>query len=783
MKIERSKTVPAVREKCNYPQGLFIFVFLILFFLAGTFCLGVTSKITRHNNGAEFASGETKDVVIGSKGTIQLGRAAEVIVEKFEDVWSINSIAVKDGTVFVGTSPNGDIYEYSLGKLNKIYPVESKQTKKTQGKKPKDINEPNDVNTVEIKQYLANEHVFAMAIDVSGRLLAGISGNDSRLMRLEGGKMVTIFKPEGAKYIFAITVDDGGDIYLGTGPEGRIYHLDSLGKNAEVIYKALDKNILSLAVGRDGFVYAGGDGRGLIYKINPKSKTATILYDSDQDEITGLLFLSDAEFSNKTGLQKSGKTSGCLYAIATSANIVLTRKRFGENVPPMGRPEVKLKEGKSGDETSDGGLKLNIANTKKEDSSKVVQIQTAFAEKGAAPGRASYLYKITSEGYVEEIFNKPLVLFALAFQNSELLIGTGNNAELFSVDPAAEQEKIIYADKHASQITAIAVLGKDIYLGTSNPAKLIKLSGGFAAKGVYTSPLIDAEQPAKWGKLQIEADIPQGCKIKVSSRSGNVGDVNDKTFSAWTEAVEITQPVQLQCPVGRFGQYMLELESDKGVKSPLIREVAVASTVPNLAPKVQEVNVNRSETVGTQGVFKISYKAEDGNGDTLIYKIEFRKVGRTNWIKLKDEVEEGNIEWDGKMVEDGRYEIRVTASDERSNTDATKLTDSRISEHVVVDNTGPVISNSAITQNNDKTVTLKFKAIDALSVIGKVNYTIDSNAKWIGVVPDDQVYDTTEEDFTIQTEKLGAGEHIITIKASDDVGNTTYKTFEVNING
>jgi hypothetical protein len=28
--------------------------------------------------------GRTKDVVVGSEGTLQLGRAAEVIVEKFE---------------------------------------------------------------------------------------------------------------------------------------------------------------------------------------------------------------------------------------------------------------------------------------------------------------------------------------------------------------------------------------------------------------------------------------------------------------------------------------------------------------------------------------------------------------------------------------------------------------------------------------------------------------------------------------------------------------------------
>ena len=361
-----------------------------------------------------------------------------------------------------------------------------------------------------------------------------------------------------------------------------------------------------------------------------------------------------------------------------------------------------------------------------------------------------------------------------------MLVGTGSDAQLFTVDPASEQQAIIYKDEQASQITALAVAHEDVYLGTANPAKLMKLGTGLAREGTYASDLIDAEQPAKWGKLQIEADIPKGCKVLAASRSGNVKDVNDPTFSDWTELVEVTEPIQLRCPLGRFCQYKLVLQSEDGNKSPLIKEVAVASSVPNLAPEVKSVSVDR--IAQKQGVFKISYKAEDDNGDELIYKIDFRKVGRTNWIELKDELEESSFEWDSKTVEDGRYEVRVTASDERENNTDTKLTGSRISEPVVIDNTGPVVAKHAIEQV-DKTITLKLQGTDEFSVIGKLDYTIDSNAKWIGAIPDDQIYDTTEEDFTIVIGKLEVGEHIITVRISDDVGNTTYKTFEVKVNG
>ncbi len=196
--------------------------------------------------------------------------------------------------------------------------------------------------------------------------------------------------------------------------------------------------------------------------------------------------------------------------------------------------------------------------------------------------------------------------------------------------------------------------------------------------------------------------------------------------------------------------------------------------------------VGRIEAPGKTGVFKIAYKTKDDNGDKLIYMIEFRKAGRTNWVELKDQLEADNFEWDGKTVEDGRYEVRVTASDERSNTSATKLTGSRISDPVVIDNTGPAIKDIKVTsvvKDNAPRRVIEFKVSDELSVIGQLEYTIDSNTDWIGTVPNDLVYDTTDEDFTIEInakEKLPKGEHIITIKVSDAVGNTTYKTLEVN---
>ncbi len=748
----------------------------------------VTSKIIRQTTDKELREGKSNGVVVMSPGTIQLGRAAKVLADEFEGVWSVNSVVVNSGTAYIGTSPNGGVYQYRLGTLTKLYsadtntpaPARKETAVRTESSKDKDAE---DENVVSDKEPFVNEHIFAMAVDVSGRLLVGFSGKRCRLARYENGRMETVFEPNDATYIFAIERAADGNIYFATGPKGKIYALDPSGKVVLPIYEVKDKNILTLKTGADGFLYAGVDGRGLVYKIDLRAKTATVLYDSEQPEITGLAFRSGA-----------AADANNLYVAATAARAVQAEREFAatqqqQGQPPAatsgaGRPEPKEKsEGAASSGDGDGGLKLQIPNSRKEPEGKPSARMRPPAPTPRAP-TASRLYKVTREGYVTEVFSESAFFLSLASQDGLVLAGTGNDGQLFAVDPDTEHATVLYKDEKAAQITAVTVAGKDIYVGTGNPARLIQLSSDYAAEGTYTSDLLDAGQPASWGKLQIDADIPKGCKVLVSSRSGNVKDVNDPSFSPWTAPVEITQPVPLTCPLGRFCQYRLTLRTQEPTRTPSIREIAVASTMPNLAPKVESVDVTRLSAANKDGFFKIAVKAGDENEDKLIYRIDFRRQGRERWIELKDKVEEESFEWNGKTVEDGRYEFRVTASDERSNSPTTKLTGSRISDPVIVDNTGPAIRKWTLRKEpdtNPKRFRLTLEAADELSIIGKLEYTVDSNAEWKSMMPDDGAFDTTDENFTIVTDELKGGDHVIAVRITDDAGNVTYKTFEFNL--
>jgi len=60
------------------------------------------------------------------------------------------------------------------------------------------------------------------------------------------------------------------------------------------------------------------------------------------------------------------------------------------------------------------------------------------------------------------------------------------------------------------------------------------MTSGFASRGSYTSPVLDATQISRFGKMQLHGSLPRGTSLAVSTRSGNVKEPSDKDWSAWS---------------------------------------------------------------------------------------------------------------------------------------------------------------------------------------------------------------------------------------------------------
>jgi hypothetical protein len=152
-------------KRLRVKKTLFLFLPALCFFVMPSFA--VTSKITRQSSAEDFLKGETEETIVDSAGTITLARRATEVNcgTLLRDVWSINSVVTSgDGTVYLGTSPNALIIKYSRGKAEAIYSVAQTAGRSFAEKAP------GDTNSTDAEPPFANQHVFAMANDIAGRL-------------------------------------------------------------------------------------------------------------------------------------------------------------------------------------------------------------------------------------------------------------------------------------------------------------------------------------------------------------------------------------------------------------------------------------------------------------------------------------------------------------------------------------------------------------------------------------------------------------------------------------
>ncbi|MCY4543611.1 MAG: hypothetical protein OXD39_00110, partial [Gemmatimonadetes bacterium] len=77
--------------------------------------------------------------------------------------------------------------------------------------------------------------------------------------------------------IWSIATDSSGNIYAGTGNDGRLYRVDSTGRS-EVFFDAEELEIRSVAIDGDDRIYAATFPDGRIYRIDPDG-THTVFFD------------------------------------------------------------------------------------------------------------------------------------------------------------------------------------------------------------------------------------------------------------------------------------------------------------------------------------------------------------------------------------------------------------------------------------------------------------------------------------------------------------------------
>jgi hypothetical protein len=86
-----------------------------------------------------------------------------------------------------------------------------------------------------------------------------------------------------------------------------------------------------------------------------------------------------------------------------------------------------------------------------------------------------------------------------------------------------------------------------------------------------------------------------------------------------------------------------------------------------------------------------------------------------------------------------------------------------------VDNTPPQVRVIRATETEGAAEVL-FEVEDSTSPLRSAETSIDGK-EWRDLLSDDGIVDSRKETFTVRLSKLGAGEHIVSVRAYDTAGN------------
>ena len=126
------------------------------------------------------------------------------------------------------------------------------------------------------------------------------------------------------------------------------------------------------------------------------------------------------------------------------------------------------------------------------------------------------------------------------------------------------------------------------------------------------------------------------------------------------------------------------------------------------------------------------------------------------------------LAWDTTTVPNGRYIVRITASDAPSNPESLALSVDKESVSFEVDNTPPSVTVSVVTASASR---IRAVVRDDSSIVRRAEYSVDGG-RWREVHPVDGINDALEEVYEIPISELPPpGPHVVVVRATDLLGN------------
>jgi hypothetical protein len=199
----------------------------------------------------------------------------------------------------------------------------------------------------------------------------------------------------------------------------------------------------------------------------------------------------------------------------------------------------------------------------------------------------------------------------------------------------------------------------------------------------------------------------------------------------------------------------------------------VAARVKGALPESKEgIVASGGEPAKHDSVVHVTWKVDNPDEDELRYRLQFRRELETRWLDVTrpdDVVTKTELDWDTAALAEGKYRLRVDASDEVANPLGDVTHHALESAPVLVDNTPPVFKAIAMQGRR-----LRAEVTDGLGPIVRVEAAIDGRLEWRPLASADGLFDTADETVDSDIAPLlpaGPGPHIVAVRAYDAAGN------------
>jgi len=725
-----------------------------LLLLGVTTLHGSTSTFWQVSTEADFLRGEVENLSIDGFGRLTLGPAATPVYETNAPfVWTV--LAAPDGSAFAGSGNEGQVYRIDSGGRGSVF-----------------------FDSAELE-------VHALALAPGGGLYVGTSPN-GKIYKVDATGAGTVFFDPEDRYIWSLAIDRGGNVFAATGDKGVIYKITPAGAGTK-FYETKATHAMTLAFDRDGQLLAGTESPGRVVRLDAAGRPFVLL-DSSYNEIHALRV----------------DTSGDIYVAAVSRR---------PPAPPL-QPQPAPAQATAGLTPS---VSTEITVVAVGDAvTATPQPPSSSVPRGASAAGA--LYRILPDGAWDLLWeSRTNTPYDIAVEpGGSILIATGDTGKIFRLSGDPYQATLV-AQANAQQVTSLLPDPRGgALIATSNPGKLVRLSAARAERGIYTSEVRDAQTVALWGTIKWEVSAPEGSRVDLSTRSGNTG-TPDETWSDWSPAYRDRDGSSMTSPRARYLQWRAVLTSGRG-EAPILTSVTAAYLPRNLRPRVSSITVHppgtvfqkpfptdpeiagfegdapergpgqapspgQTPTLGRRtyqrGLLTFAWRGQDDNGDELSYDVLYRREGEASWKPLRRDIREEILVWDTTSVPNGRYTVRVVASDAPSNSPATALNGARESAAFDVDNVPPVISVTSV-QRDGVRASIAFDVRDAHSAVQKVDYSLDGD-RWQTIYPKDGIADSRFEQFELVLD-AGAASRDVILRATDTLNNAASTRGEARSN-